>query len=109
MLRISYPQLIYKFDIHSKVIAEITIKEKQKSIGIQPMLYICFPVTQLVDENGNSINLIGRKANLKEIAYFEINHSNKNTILKSFEIFGMLTKNHQIDVINILEAIMQYC
>ena len=108
MLRISYPQLIYKFGIY-EVIAEITIKEKQRAVGIQPMLYICFPITLLVDENGNSLNLLGRTAKTKEIAYFKIDNNNKNIILKSFEIFGMLAESHKTDVERILDTIISYC
>ena len=105
MLRISYPQLIYKFGIY-EVITEITIKEKQKGIGIQPMLYICFPITLLVDENGEPLNLLGRTAKTKEIGYFKIDANNKNIILKSFEIFGMLAESHKTDVERILDTIL---
>ncbi|HPX90953.1 MAG TPA: R.Pab1 family restriction endonuclease, partial [Spirochaetota bacterium] len=41
ILTIQYPQLIHKFKNY-EVIAEITIREKQKAIGVQPMLYFCF-------------------------------------------------------------------
>ncbi len=108
MLRISYPQLIYKFGIY-EVIAEITIKEKQRAVGIQPMLYICFPITLLVNENGDPLNLLNRTAKTKEIAYFKIDNTNKDIILKSFEIFGMLAESHQTDVERILDTIINYC
>jgi len=108
MLRISYPQLIYKFGIY-EVIAEITIKEKQRAVGIQPMLYICFPITLLVDKNGIPLNLIGRIAEKNEIAYFKIDSTNKDIILKSFEIFGMLAESHKTDVERILNTIINYC
>ena len=42
-----------------EIIAEITIREKQRAVGTQSMLYFCFPITELKSEDP----LIGRCAN----------------------------------------------
>ena len=100
---IFYPHLIYDFNNGFFIISEITIKEKQRAVGIQPMLYICFPVSYLKDVNGFPI--IGRTANQNEIAIFEFNENNAFVVKESFKIFGMLSVAHQYDTIEILELI----
>jgi len=100
---ISYPHLVYDFNNGFFIIAEITIKEKQKGVGIQPMLYICFPVSYLKDINNNSI--LGRTANKNEIALFEFNQNNAFIIKESFKIFSILSKSHNYDIIEILNLI----
>jgi len=100
---LKYPHLIHDFNNGFFVIAEITIREKQKAVGIQPMLYICFPVSCLTDSQGNSI--LGRTANTKENAILELNASNEFIVRECFKIFGMLSKAHKHDVLEILNLI----
>jgi len=100
---IKYPHLIYDFNNGFFIIAEITIREKQKAVGIQPMVYICFPVSYLRDKNGKT--LIGRTAEANERAVFELNRNNAFIILDSFRIFGMLSESHKYDVLKILDII----
>ena len=47
--QVKYPLLIHKFGKY-EIITEIVIKEKQYAVGVQPMLYFCFPVTELKSE-----------------------------------------------------------
>jgi hypothetical protein len=100
---IKYPHLIHDFNNGFLIIAEITIREKQKAVGIQPMVYVCFPVSYLQDRNGNSI--IGRVARPNESATFEFNENNAFVIEESFKIFGMLSQSHRHDVLEILKLI----
>ncbi len=100
---IKYPHIIYDFDNGFFVIAEITIREKQRAVGIQPMLYICFPVNYLRDTEGKT--LIGRPAKSKEFGILELNSSHAFIVLESFKIFGMLSKAHKHDVLEILKLL----
>ncbi|WP_457680172.1 R.Pab1 family restriction endonuclease [Thermovibrio sp.] len=100
---IEYPHLIYKFPKSCKVIAEITIREKQKAVGIQPMLYICFPITCLKDSEA----ILNRTARPKEKAILEIDHSKTNILKDCFKIFGMLSKSHKHDTLEILNLIKE--
>ncbi|MCG9128450.1 R.Pab1 family restriction endonuclease [Candidatus Poribacteria bacterium] len=80
-MTLKYPQLVYEFGIY-EIIAEITIREKQRAVGVQPMLYLCFPITELqVSET-----LIGRIAKQKETAQFVIDKSNYRIILEMVRI-----------------------
>ena len=99
-MTLNYPQLIYKFGEY-EIIAEITIREKQRAVGIQPMFYLCFPITELQE----SENLIGRTAQPKEIAKFIIDESNYSIVIEMVRIFGMLSPSHHKDSIEILKAI----
>ena len=85
---LKYPKLIYKFT-KDEIVAEIIIREKQRAIGVQPMLYFCFPITELTP-CGSA--LIGRCANPKEVANFVFNDANSHIILDMTKIFGMLSK-----------------
>ena len=101
-LKIEYPQLIYKFKNY-EIIAEITIREKQRAVGIQPMLYFCFPITELISNEP----LIGRSAKIKEFAYFRFDKNNMGIILEMIKIFGMLSISHRYDMLKILNLIIQ--
>ncbi len=98
--QVKYPLLIYKFD-GCEIVTEIKITEKQYAVGIQPMLYLCFPITELKAKS----NLIGRCAETKEIAYFEVSKSNIKVFLEMLKMFGILSKNHKHDVLQIIRTI----
>ena len=100
-MTLKYPQLVYRFGKY-EIIAEITIKEKQRALGVQPMLYLCFPVTELqVSEN-----LIGRIAEKEEIAQFVIDNSNYRIVIEMVKVFGMLSPSHHKDILEIIKSIL---
>lgn len=99
-MTLKYPQLVYEFGIY-QIIAEITIREKQRAVGVQPMLYLCFPITELqVSET-----LVGRIAKPKETAHFVIDKCNYRIVLEMVRIFGMLSPSHHKDILEILKVI----
>ena len=98
---IEYSVLIHKFR-NFEIITEIVVREKQYAIGVQPMLFLCFPITQLQ----GSENLIGRKANMKEEGYFMFDSSNYKVLLELLKIFGMLSFSHRADVLSIIKVIL---
>ena len=99
-MTLEYPQLIYRFEDY-EIIVEITIREKQRAIGVQPMLYLCFPITEL----RTSDNLIGRTAKVKEHGQFLLDEGNHRVLVEMARIFGMLSPSHNRDMIAILEAV----
>ena len=62
-LTLEYPQFVYPFGKY-EIIAEITVREKQRAVGVQPMLYLCFPLTEVNKENND---LIGRGSRKKRV------------------------------------------
>lgn len=99
--QVKYPLLIHKFNGY-EIITEIKITEKQYAVGTQPMLYLCFSITELKAET----NLIGRTANAKEIANFEITEMNIKVFLEMLKIFGTLSNNHKHDILQIINTIL---
>jgi len=99
--RVEYPLIIHKFGKY-EIITEITIKEKQRAIGVMPMLYLCFPITELKTEP----LLLGRKAKSKEEAEFIINKDNADIFVQLLKLFGMLSENHRKDVLSIIDVIL---
>ena len=100
---VRYPLLVHKFD-NFDILVEIIIREKQRAIGSQPMLYVCFPITQLVHFKNKSA-LLGRVAETKEFAYLVLDSKDKQFLLESFKIFGILSPSHNHDIIQILNII----
>lgn len=98
---VEYPLLVYQFG-NFEIVAEIKITEKQYAIGVQPMLYLCFPITELE----NSEKLLGRTAKTKETANFVINKENISVFLEMLKLFGTLSKNHNKDIISIINVIL---
>ncbi|WP_334092892.1 MULTISPECIES: R.Pab1 family restriction endonuclease [Helicobacter] len=99
---VKYPLLVHKFG-NFDVLVEIVIKEKQRAIGVQPMLYVCFPITEL--ESKNNTKLLGRTAEIKECGILSLDTRHKAFVLECFKIFGILSKNHHYDVLQILHLI----
>ena len=95
---IKYPLLVHKIKNYD-IITEIVIKEKQRAIGVMPMLYLCFPITELKS------NLLGRVAETKETADFAISKNNINVFTEMLKIFGVLSKAHKHDMIGIIETV----
>ena len=103
---VKYPLLVHKFSGFD-ILIEIIIKEKQRAIGVQPMLYVCFPITELKPA-GNKPSLLGRVADSKECAYLILDSKDKQFLLESFKIFGILSESHNYDIRRILELIKNY-
>lgn len=100
--QVKYPMLVHKFGKY-EILTEIKITEKQYAIGVQPMLYLCFPVTEL---RSNEL-LIGRTAKTKEMADFVISSDNISIFVEMLKIFGILSANHNKDVISIIDKILE--
>jgi hypothetical protein len=99
--QVKYPVLVHKFGEY-EIITEIIIKEKQRAVGVQPMLFFCFPVTELQVHP----SLLGRVAKSKEIAQFIINKDNISIFVLMLKMFGTLTENHNKDIITIINEII---
>ena len=99
---IGHPLLIYEIqDLILKI--EIIIKEKQKAIGIQPMLYLCIPI-KLVEEYSEIEN---KSAESKQKATYLITKNNFQMVIKTIKIFSILSRKHQRDIMNILWTIFE--
>lgn len=98
--QVQYPLLIYKFNQY-EIIAEIIIKEKQYAVGVQPMLYFCFPVSEIAANPA----IVGRATVKNEQGIFVINQNNCTIFLEILKIFGILSESHRKDILSIIELI----
>lgn len=101
--QVKYPMLVHKFGNY-EILTEIKIAEKQYAIGVQPMLYFCFPITELTTVKP----VLGRTAETKECADFIVNRKNISIFLEMIKIFGILSKDHNKDIITIIDKILTY-
>ena len=99
-MKVSYPLIVHKFGKYD-IYTEITNKEKQRAVGVQPMLYVCIPLTSLVFQQ----NPIGRTLQSKESADWIIGKDEAKLSLELFMMFGMLSEKHQFDVLRIMETL----
>jgi len=101
--RVEYPLVIHKFG-DENMLAEIITREKQRAVGVQPMLFFCVPVSML-EPGPKQPGLIGRTADQNEVAHFVINRANASVMVQLLHLFGMLSANHRKDVLSILEKV----
>jgi hypothetical protein len=99
-MKVSYPLVVHKFGNYD-IYAEVINREKQRAVGVQPMLYVCIPITSLTI----SPNPIGRVLNSKECGDWVIGTGEAQLALELFRIFGMLSAKHRFDVLAILNML----
>lgn len=99
-MNVSYPLFVHRFGKY-EIFAEIMIREKQKAVGTQAMLYVCLPITALTFLK----QPIGRTLEPKECAEWCIGREEAALSLELFRVFGMLSPKHKHDVISILEML----
>ena len=100
---VSYPLLIYRFQ-NNDLLCEIVVREKQFAVGTMPMLYFCVALSSLKDCNNQSF--IGRNIRSNECGYLEITEENIIIFIQIFRIFGLLSKAHQYDCLQILDYLL---
>jgi hypothetical protein len=87
---------------------QIQLKQKQRAVGYQAMVYVCLPMNRVLDMSGNL-----RKpgpAKSKETVYYDFSRENAAFILDIIHAFGMASQQHNEDIRQILGNIltMQY-
>jgi hypothetical protein len=97
---VKYPLLVREFGNY-EIVSEIKITEQQRAMITQPMVYLCFPITELRSDT----LLIGRTAKTKETAYFDVTQDNISVFLEILKMFGILSENHRHDVLEIIRLI----
>lgn len=100
---VKYPLLVHIFGEY-EVVTEILVKEKQKAVGVQPMLYVCIPI-KYVRPKDEKEDVVGRMAEAKEMVLWEIGETEAKLSLEVMKLFGLLSVAHQKDVLAILEKL----
>ena len=84
---------------------QIQLKQKQRAVGYQAMVYVCLPMNQVLDMNGNLRNHGPAKS--KETVYYDINRNNAAFLLDIIHAFGIASQQHNEDIRQILGIILE--
>jgi hypothetical protein len=84
---------------------QIQLKQKQRAVGYQAMVYVCLPMNQVLDMSGNPRKSVPAKS--KETVYYDFNRDNADLILDIVDAFGIASQQHNEDVRQILGKILE--
>ena len=84
---------------------QIQLKQKQRAVGYQAMVYVCLPMNQVRDANG-SLRPPG-PAKSKETVYYDFNRENAGLVLDIVRAFGMASQQHNDDIREIIGKILE--
>ena len=83
---------------------QIQLKQKQRAVGYQAMVYVCLPMDEVLAMDGSP-----RKpghAKSKETVYYDFNHENADLLLDIIQAFGIASAQHNEDIQKILGKIL---
>ena len=81
---------------------EVSIKQQQYASGVQPMVYFCIPLTTFE----NSSEFLSRSSTRGDKLIYVISKSNSQNLVNLVRIFGMASKRHNQDIIEIIKIIL---
>jgi hypothetical protein len=84
---------------------QIQLKQKQRAVGYQAMVYVCLPMNEVLAMDGSP-----RKpgpARSKETVFYDFNRDNTAFLLDIIQAFGLASPQHNEDVRNILGKILE--
>jgi hypothetical protein len=83
---------------------QIQLKQKQRAVGYQAMVYVCLPMNLVLDASGNLRKSVPAKP--KETIFYDFNRDNAAFIIDIIRAFGMASQQHNEDIRKILEIIL---
>ncbi len=84
---------------------QIQLKQKQRAVGYQAMVYICIPMNDVLAMDGTSRKSGSAKS--KETVYYDFNHENADLLLDVIQAFGVASQQHNEDIQKILGKILE--
>jgi hypothetical protein len=82
---------------------EVSIQKQQYASGIQPMIYFCVPLSAFT----NSSNFFGKSSVSGDELKYIIDKTNVSNIICLMKVFGMASKRHNHDIVEILEILLE--
>src|ERR1019366_7944334 len=79
---------------------QIQLKQKQRAVGYQAMVYVCLPMNQVLDMTGK-LRKPGT-AKSKETVYYDFTRVNSDLLLNIIHAFGIASQQHNEDIRQIL-------
>jgi hypothetical protein len=84
---------------------QIQLKQKQRAVGYMAMVYVCLPMNQVLDMNGNPRK--SGPAKSKETVYYDFNRENAAFILDIIHAFGIASQQHNEDIRQIIGKVLE--
>jgi hypothetical protein len=84
---------------------QIQLKQKQRAVGYQAMVYVCLPMAEVLAMDGSP-----RKpgsARSKETVYYDFTRANSDLLLAIIHAFGIASQQHNEDIRQILGKILE--
>jgi hypothetical protein len=82
---------------------EVSIEKQQYASGVQPMVYFCIPLRVFK----NSLDLLGKSSVSGDKLVYVINKTNVLNLIFMMKVFGMASKRHNHDIIEILKILLE--
>jgi hypothetical protein len=83
---------------------QIQLKQKQRAVGYQAMIYVCLPMSEVLAMDGSPRK--ASRAKSKETVLYEFNSTNAGFLLDIVHAFGMASQQHNEDMRKILKNIL---
>ena len=84
---------------------QIQLKQKQRAVGYQAMVYVCLPLTEVLAADG-FLRPAGN-AHSKETVVYDFNRANSGLLLDIVHAFGLASMQHNEDIQKILGKILE--
>jgi hypothetical protein len=84
---------------------QIQLKQKQRAVGYQAMVYVCLPLTEVLTLDGESRRASRAKA--KETVYYDFTNENAALVRDVIRAFGLASAQHNEDMRKILELVLK--
>jgi R.Pab1 restriction endonuclease len=84
---------------------QIQLKQKQRAIGYQAMIYVCLPMNEVLMADGSPREAGNAKS--KETVFYDFNRANAAFLLDIVHAFGIASQQHNEDIQKILGKILE--
>jgi R.Pab1 restriction endonuclease len=84
---------------------QIQLKQKQRAVGYQAMIYVCLPMSEVLSPDGSPRP--PAKAKSKETVFYDFNSANTTLLLDIVDAFGLASQQHNEDIQKILGKILE--
>jgi R.Pab1-like restriction endonuclease len=84
---------------------QIQLKQKQRAVGYQAMVYACLPMAEVLAMDGSPRKHGSAKS--KETVYYDFTRANSDLLLAIIHAFGIASQQHNEDIRQILGKILE--
>jgi hypothetical protein len=84
---------------------QIQLKQKQRAVGYQAMVYVCLPMAEVLAMDGSPRQPGGARS--KETVYYDFTRANSDLLLDIIHAFGIASQQHNEDIRQILGKILE--